>query len=467
MYQDILSFRQLFGGGKRGKQESDTVLSKNKHRKITGILLSILIVVFCNTPYFKSIVYFPEEIKIIEGEAKHLDLFFPFALSVRSDSSNTLKINGREITTKKILLNLSTPLILQSDDTGKINLRFSILGIVPFKKVVVNVLPKITAIPGGHSIGVKLKSRGVIVVGFAPVIGKRGLRSNPAEKAGVRLGDTILEINNIKIMSPEHVNELINNSRGKPLVLKIKRDHKIFKTDVKPEYDVREKSYQIGLWIRDIAAGVGTLSFYMPENNSYGALGHIITDLDTGKPIEVKEGEIIKAQIAAIEKGFRNKPGEKKGVFVHEEKILGNILRNTEYGIYGKLKTPLRNPYYKKAIPVALISEVKEGPAEILTVLKGDTIQKFDVVIEKVYKQKNPRPKGLIIRITDKRLLKETGGIIQGMSGSPIIQNNKLIGAITHVFVNDPTRGYGVFMEWMIKIAQQIEGNDMKMAANF
>jgi len=442
-------------------------LSKNKRRKITGILLSILIVVFCNTSYFKSIVYFPEEIKIIQGETRNLNLFFPFTLSVRSDSSNTLKINGLEISTEKISLNLSTPLVLQSDDIGKINLQFSILGIVPFKKVVVNVLPKTVAMPGGHSIGVKLKSKGVIVVGFAPVIGKRGLRSNPAEKAGIQLGDTLLEINNIEIMNPEHLNELINNSKGKPLVVTIKRNNKIFKTIIKPNYDTREKSYQIGLWIRDIAAGVGTLSFYFPKKNSYGALGHIITDLDTGKPIEIKEGEIIKAQIAAIEKGARNKPGEKKGVFVQEEKILGNIIRNTEYGIYGKLKTPLRNPYYKKAIPVALISEVKEGPAEILTVLKGDTIQKYDVIIEKVYKQKNPKPKGLIIRITDKRLLKETGGIVQGMSGSPIIQNNKLVGAITHVFVNDPTRGYGVFMEWMIKIAQQIEDNDMKMAANF
>ncbi|MGI6425594.1 MAG: SpoIVB peptidase [Tepidanaerobacteraceae bacterium] len=217
--------------------------------------------------------------------------------------------------------------------------------------------------------------------------------------------------------------------------------------------------YQIGLWVRDIAAGVGTLTFYDPNTGLYGALGHIISDADTGKIIEVGNGEIIRARVASISPGRRNQPGEKRGVFINEEQIIGNIISNTPYGIFGKSYYPFENPLYS-TLPVATINQVQEGKATILTVVEGEKIEEYDIEIQKITQQSYPNGKGMIIKIVDQELIKRTGGIVQGMSGSPIIQNGYIVGAVTHVFVNDPTKGYGIFLEWMLQEINKISSNE-------
>ena len=195
------------------------------------------------------------------------------------------------------------------------------------------------------------------------------------------------------------------------------------------------------------------MTFYHPNSQKYGALGHVISDMDTKKPIVVKDGQIVQSTVTSIEKGSNGDPGEKLARFSSNHEIIGNINRNSPFGIFGKLHQQMDNGITNKAIPISLSHEVKEGPAKILTVVEGSEVEEFNVEIVSSIPQKFPAIKGLVIKVTDKELLKKTGGIVQGMSGSPIIQDGKLVGAVTHVFVNDPTSGYGVHIEWMLNEA--------------
>ncbi|MDK2835421.1 MAG: stage sporulation protein [Thermosediminibacterales bacterium] len=433
----------------RGKDRSDQILNRINRKTAVIIITVFLFVVLIISPQLKSLIEFPAKIKVIEGEQFELNIGFPIKLTIKSDKEGILKING-DLVNSKDCLNIKRSFAIESLEQGKVQLDFKLFGLIPFKKMEVEVIPKVKVIPGGHSIGVKLRSKGVIVVGFSMIPGTDSRETCPGKEAGLQLGDLITEINDVELESVDHMAEIINNNGGKPLKLKVKRDKVYKEITLVPKYNYEDETYQIGIWIRDIAAGVGTLTFYEPNRKIFGALGHIISDVDTGKPFELGEGEIINAKVAAIEKGKRNQPGEKKGVFIEENEVIGKIIKNTKFGIYGILKTSLENPIYNKSIPVALVSQVKEGPAEILTVIDNDKIEKYDIKIIRLFNQNGPREKGMIIKITDKKLLSKTGGIIQGMSGSPIIQNGKLVGAVTHVFVNDPTKGYGIFAEWMI-----------------
>jgi stage IV sporulation protein B len=209
----------------------------------------------------------------------------------------------------------------------------------------------------------------------------------------------------------------------------------------------------MGLYIRDSAAGVGTLTFYEPESKKYGALGHVISDMDTGKPIAIGEGHVVQSSVTSIEKGRNGAPGEKYAIFRNEKVKLGNIEKNTPFGIFGTMNQLPENALETTPIPIAFGEQVKAGPAEIYTVVDGQKVEKFKIEIVNVIPQKYPATKGLILKVTDPVLLKKTGGIVQGMSGSPIIQDGKLVGAVTHVFVNDPTSGYGTYIEWMLQDA--------------
>lgn len=240
---------------------------------------------------------------------------------------------------------------------------------------------------------------------------------------------------------------------GETLNLLIKRDKQELKTKLIPEKDQAEDKYRIGLYIRDSVAGIGTMTFYEPKSKKYGALGHVISDMDTKKPIVVENGQIVKSTVTSIEKGTGGNPGEKLARFASERKVIGDINRNSPFGIFGTLHQPIKNRISDKAIPIAFSNEVKEGPAQILTVIENDKVEKFDIQIVSTTQQKFPATKGMVLKITDPRLINKTGGIVQGMSGSPIIQNGKIIGAVTHVFVNDPTSGYGVHIEWMLSEA--------------
>ncbi|MBH0229818.1 SpoIVB peptidase [Halobacillus yeomjeoni] len=326
---------------------------------------------------------------------------------------------------------------------------------VPLKKTEIKAMRDIRLIPGGQSVGVELHTKGVLVVGHHLVNKDEETRSSPGEEADVQVGDILLKGNGHELNSMEDLSELVKQSGkgGKAIEFTIKRGEKILTTSLSPAFNRQENEYQIGLYIRDSAAGIGTMTFYHPESKRYGALGHVISDMDTKKPIEIHEGTIVRSRVTSIEKGSQGVPGEKKASFSMEDDRLGNITKNTPFGIFGKLDHHMKNSEFPKGIPVGYAEQVEEGPAKILTVLNGEEMQTFDVEIVSNMPKQTPVTKGMIVKITDPELLEKTGGIVQGMSGSPIIQNGKIIGAVTHVFVNDPTSGYGVHIEWMLQEA--------------
>lgn len=336
---------------------------------------------------------------------------------------------------------------------GNSELTYSVAG-MPIKKVDVSVLEDIKVIPGGQSIGVQLHTRGVLVVGHHLVNGESESQS-PGEDAEIEVGDVILEINGTKIKEMKEVKPLVEKAgeNGEELNVKVKRGEETLDTKLKPLYDPKEKEYRIGLYIRDSAAGIGTMTFYEPESKKYGALGHVISDMDTKKPIEIHDGTIVRSSVTSIEKGNNGTPGEKQAKFSMKDNKIGSITKNSPFGIFGELDDNIKNGNYDEPMSIALSHEVKEGPAKILTVIDGEKVEEFDVEVVSSVPQKSPATKGMVIQITDPELLEATGGIVQGMSGSPIIQDDKIIGAVTHVFVNDPTSGYGVHIEWMLQDA--------------
>ena len=321
------------------------------------------------------------------------------------------------------------------------------------------VVPDLKVIPGGQTIGVKLKSEGVLVVGHHLVSITESRKTSPGEEAKIRMGDLIISINGIKLVDISEVAALVNEAglKNKTLDFTIKRNGQILTMRMKPAYDYYEKSYRLGLYIRDTAAGVGTLTFYAPDQKLYGALGHVITDMDTQTPIVVGNGEIVHSTVTSIAKSQNGEPGEKRAHFFNESQVLGNIEKNTPFGIFGTMPKVPSYSLIKDAIPVAFADEIKEGPAQILTVVNGQKVEMFNIDIVHVARQDFPATKGMVIKVTDKNLLQRTGGIVQGMSGSPIIQDGRLIGAVTHVFVNDPTRGYGIFIDWMLAQSKNLE----------
>ncbi|AKG35521.1 SpoIVB peptidase [Paenibacillus durus] len=311
----------------------------------------------------------------------------------------------------------------------------------------------IRVFPGGQTIGVKVKSAGVLVVGHHLVDVSGQTKISPGETSGLLPGDLMVSIDGVKLNEISRVSDLVKQAgdTGRELNIRYIREGKERTARLKPAYDRNDKVWRLGLYIRDSAAGVGTLTFYAPHEGVYGALGHVITDMNTGTPIVVGSGHIVESNVTSISKSQDGDPGEKRAVFMKEGQVLGNVESNTDFGIFGKMGRNPGHSLYREPIPVAMSSEVKEGPAQILTVVEGQRVERFNVEIIHVSRQQEPATKGMVLRITDSRLIDKTGGIVQGMSGSPILQQGKLVGAVTHVFVNDPKSGYGCFIEWMLK----------------
>jgi stage IV sporulation protein B len=431
-----------------------------KCRSILGMCITVLIIAFCFSPQFRNIYGLPPHMRIIEGEIASFHVNFPLTLSINPDFEQSIRAESPMTNYA-----LSRPVFLETLKLGKATLQFKLLGIVPIRTVQVDVLPSIQLIPGGNSIGVVLQSRGVIVVGNSPITIANDQQVTPAKEGGIHVGDVILSINGIMVHSDSQVADVIDSSGKEERILDIilKRGEEEINIRLKPVLCNDTKRYRIGLFVRDSAAGVGTLTFHDPKSQAYGALGHIITDSDTNQPIDCEQGKIVSAKVSGIQHGMRGQPGEKIGVFIEEDQLLGNIQKNTRFGIYGKLTADLPNELYSEPIPVASMNQIQTGHAEILTVVNGQTIERFGIEIQKVNLQDSPEGKGLVIKVTDPVLLEKTGGIVQGMSGSPIIQNGKLVGAVTHVFVHDPTRGYGCFIDWMLMEVGVIPKSDNKI----
>jgi len=301
-------------------------------------------------------------------------------------------------------------------------------------------------IPMGRAVGIKLFADGVLVVSVSELNG--GQRS-PAEDCGLKEGDLILRINDETIRSTEHLQSILQESGEEPLTLAVRRGGRT--TDVDTCALLCDDGvYRLGIWIRDSMAGIGTLTFYDPDTGQYGALGHGITDVDTHVLMPLSSGSIMETTVKAVKKGQRGDPGELKGDFSVQRDV-GTVSANTDAGIFGVAEeSAFANA--GEAVPVARPEEVQPGPATILCTVCGDETESYRVEILRLCPEKQDM-RDLVLRVTDPRLLETTGGIVQGMSGSPILQNGKLVGAVTHVMVNDPTQGYGIFLDNMLKSA--------------
>lgn len=408
--------------------------SKSKIRTTIGILLLIFFLIFPFLTDVKQYISIPNDI-----------------ITFQNDNPMSIPKLGKDfnVTANNIVAQNDK---IYPNETGDSEIVYKKANF-PVKKVNVSVLKDKKVIPGGQSVGVQLHTLGVLVVGHHLVYNNQSTNS-PGEDADIHVGDVILEMNGNKIKQLDDVKPIVRNAgkNKESISIKLKRGKEIVETTLRPMLNKKDNSYQIGLYIRDSATGIGTISFYEEESGKYGALGHIISDTDTKKPIEIHEGKIVRSKVTSIEKGNQGIPGEKQAKFSMKDKKLGTITKNSPFGIFGKLDPDILDEK-QQPMPIGLSNEVEKGPAHILTVIEGEKVEKFDIEIINTVPQKHPSTKGMVIKVTDERLLERTGGIVQGMSGSPIIQNDKIVGAVTHVFVNDPTSGYGVHIEWMLQEA--------------
>ncbi len=427
------------------------MLLHRKKSKTVILYTTLIIIVLCLTNALFTIYSFPDEINVIQGQNRDLPESSIFRLTLIDDYKNCINLNKNTI--------MSSFLLSGNGDRIKAKANLMLLGVLPIKEVTLNIMPDIKVVPSGEAIGVKIESKGVLIVGLSSITDTKGRKCSPAADAGFEVGDKIMDIDGRRVEKEKDVVDYLNNRQNKNEKIKVMVDregtrHELTVKPVKCEKEAGEEDskYRIGLWVRDNIAGVGTMTFYDPESRVFGALGHGITDIDSGVLVDINSGSIMKSKIASIQKAKKTVPGELVGIFYDNNDSYGVIEKNTSFGIYGKLNRK-QSSNRSKAISVGLNSQIKEGPAKILTTIEGNKVEEFDIEIQKVVRQSNSESKSMIIKITDKELIEKTGGIVQGMSGSPIIQDGKLIGSVTHVLINDPTRGFGISIEWMLKEA--------------
>lgn len=400
---------------------------------------TVLIVLLIGLP---PVLNFPHDLRLLPGQEYVLytgPLFTVFETGA-STQSTILANNGRQTT-------------LQPATVGQHQLQLRILGWLPIRAANIDVVPEIQVMAGGQSVGVLLSATGLLVVRTVSVQGADGITYRPAAEAGILAGDVLIQVGNADLVHPSQLEEELTayGSQRQPMPVLVQRGQKKLRLKVTPVLGKDPQGsgfrYMLGLYLRDPIAGVGTLTFWDPISGRYGALGHMITS-DEREPLAVVNGMIVPAYIHGIQPAAKGRPGEKLGLFEQGGQSVGSIDDNTSFGIFGSITHSPAQPYYSHPIPVALAHEVQPGPAYILTVVEGNTIERFSVEILEVNRRFDS--KGLVVRVNDPRLLSLTNGIVQGMSGSPIIQNGKLVGALTHVYVHNPERGFGVLAEWMV-----------------
>ncbi len=402
-------------------------------RKLTGWLLSILLMAVHFSPQAALLRTLPDTLSIATGQQLNLPSAYPLTIQLQGGS---LPADANSAET------LAEP--------QAITATVSLFGLLPIRQVEIDIRDDLLLYPGGQAVGVALHTAGVLVVGTSDLSGA----SSPARLAGLKPGDLITQISGKAVSDTDTLTQQVEACAGRPLPLTVQRGASTLSLTLTPCKDEASGKYRIGAWVRDSTAGVGTLSFYGEvepgQGLRYGALGHAITDADTQQVLTIGHGEIMTADVVDVRKGQAGNPGELKGSFLGEQHIIGGIRINNRFGIYGSITEAPVHPLYPDGLPIGRKDAVHTGAATILCTVEGDQMREYDVEIVEVNRQSQPAQRSMVVKVVDEALLKATGGIVQGMSGSPIIQDGRLIGAVTHVFVNDPTMGYGLYIEWML-----------------
>jgi len=412
---------------------------KKQYKKILCFTLFINIVAVLASYLWFVETRIPDEIMMFVGQEEKLDFDTP-VVGVFSGNN--------QATNQEIYFDFAKPFSLTIDNTGIYAVKLQLFGVFHLKNIAVNVVETQKVIPGGENIGIYIETKGVMVLGNGTVTGMDGMKHSPAENI-IKTGDYITAVNGISVSTIEEMTALVDEYGTDKIVLNVVRNNQKQSLSILA-IETNEGEYKLGIWVRDDTQGVGTLT-YRTLNGEFGALGHGITDSDTGLLMDIDKGNIFDTEIIDIIKGKQGSPGEVVGIIRSSEAMkMGNISKNTECGIFGSIQENNKLWEQKDAVPIGLKQEVQKGKASILCQLDGN-IEEYEIEIEKIKWNSTMDSKGMIIKITDEKLLNKTNGIIQGMSGSPILQNGKLIGAITHVFIQDSTKGYGIFIENMLK----------------
>ncbi len=407
-------------------------------KKFFRILL--ILIMFIVLVYVTNITSIPDSIILLQGE--NLNLKTILGINFSDSSGETIEAVASD--TQKI-----------SNKVGKLDLSLN-LGSFSLKDITVNVIPNTVVIPGGEAIGLRLYTSGVLVVGMSEIVGTDNKTYSPYKESGIKEGDMIVKVDDESVTCTSDLISKVNECNGKKVEITYIRDGNNYTTEMLPT-KTEENEYKLGLWVRDAATGVGTITYYDPQSKMFGALGHGILDVDTNQLIDIAKGEVITSKIISIIKGEKGSPGEVQGS-IDNGKVIGEVYKNTNFGIYGKLTNTdfIENGTELEVMPR---DEVKTGKASIICTLDDNKREEYEIEIERVYTATNRSNKNMIIKVTDERLLEKTGGIIQGMSGSPIIQDGKFVGAVTHVMVNNPEKGYGIFADTMLKQMKEVEDN--------
>lgn len=391
--------------------------------------ICVLLIVFC-VFLMSAVVYgfyaLPDTVHSLSNEKIDLGLFY------------SCTVDGNKKTVSKSVI-----------AEGEYHADVKLFNAIPVKSTCLKVNSRPYVVASGEIIGLRLFTKGVMIVGVQEVATSSG-NCNPVKTAGLQKGDVILKLDGKNVISSTQVESVITQSGGRSLEVDYSRNGKISTTKVTPVYCESEGKFKTGLWIRDSAAGIGTMTFYDKKSGFFACLGHAVCDVDTGEILPLSDGDIVDAQINGCVKGKSGCAGELCGSFKSSRE--GLLCLNDSTGVYGVLENPDVN---SEEIPVAAKSEIRTGKAEIISTVEGENKSRYSINIEKL----NPddkEDKNIIIKITDEKLIEKTGGIVQGMSGSPIIQDGYLVGAVTHVFVGDPTKGYGIFAESMLEKAEEL-----------
>ena len=430
------------GDANFGRKEGMLVKKrKRRYKTIIWSVFSVAAAALLGGWLFYTWEKIPASIRIKAGSEQELSLNVPVMGEIYSSYREKEEV---------IPVNLSRPVTVMANRMQEYTMDVKLFGVIPFKTVNVQVIPDKMLVPAGVPIGIYVKTDGILVIAQGDFEGMDHTRKEPAKHL-LQAGDYILKADEQEVASKADFTKKISESGGRDMVLTIRREEEIFDIKVHPEQNVNGE-YKLGIWIRDNAQGVGTMT-YLDEDASFGALGHGINDTDTALLMEVKGGSLYKTEIIAIKKGQGGTPGELTGVIDYNlSNKIGTIDTNSVEGIFGTVDLKGADTVSREAMPIGLKQDVEPGKAQILCCVDGEKIPKsYDVNIKAVHLDHDNINRGIELEVTDAALLEQTGGIVQGMSGSPILQNGKIVGAVTHVLVNDPTRGYGIFIENMLE----------------
>lgn len=409
-------------------------------RRMLGVTLAAIVLAVGTSPMVREFSRLPDSLVLSQGQKSVVPSGLLLRATLTDDTRAVSLIQGERL----------SDVTLCAEGGGETSVTFSLLGLFPVHETRVMALEERRLIPGGQAVGVALKTEGVLVIS----------RGDAPKESPLRVGDVILSAQGEHVSDALMLSDMLSRSSTEKVSLSVLRSGQTVPLDV-PVNVQPDGAKRLGVWVRDSTAGIGTLSFIDPKSGVYGALGHAITDADTGSVLDVGDGAILRASIVGVARGESGKAGELHGSFLKENEQIGTLSLNSPFGIYGMmddLGTAAAQSLYPEGLPIGGRSAVHTGPASIISTVDESGTKEYAVEIVRCFSQETPSQKGMVLRVTDSELLEKTGGIVQGMSGSPILQDGRIIGAVTHVYLNDSTMGYGMYIEWMLEKSDGITG---------